>query len=47
MIKHPSSRAERIRLKQLHEKKEIQGRRRSPKQERDRNETDPEDLPTS
>lgn len=44
MIKHPSSRAERIRLKQIHEKKEHDELRRLSKQRRDRNETDPEDI---
>lgn len=41
MVKHPSSRAERIKLKQIHEKKAVKGKRGRPQRERG-NETDPE-----
>jgi len=46
MVKHPNSRAERIRLKLIYEKKEPTGKRRrsTPPRERDPDETDPKGL---
>lgn len=42
MVKHPQSRAERLRLKKLHEKKETVDGRRSTSKERGRHEADQE-----